>query len=216
MYRRTLWVINVHVWCNEMITDRTNLIVIIIAEIVVCVFLFDYTVFWLKEPTATIFKNCFVSVRLLPVLRGHSFFSFPPQRPMTSDFKGFPISDFIKYNYCSILRERARVFPFECSVLNKDTTGTIYITSLVWCGPWLGIEPGTTRDNDTRQVYKLVQRSHWYGVVDIWLIYNEYTICSYKRVYKQMYSHKSVYIYLLNLVVLHSSMSDQLLCVCWG
>ena len=28
--------------------------------------------------------------------------------------------------------ERASIFPFECSVLNKGTTGTIFITSLVW------------------------------------------------------------------------------------
>jgi len=31
----------------------------------------------------------FFSVRLLSVLRGHSFFSSPPQWPMTSDFKAF-------------------------------------------------------------------------------------------------------------------------------
>ena len=30
-------------------------------------------------------------------------------------------------------------------MLNKGTTGTIFITSLVWRGPWLGIEPGTSR-----------------------------------------------------------------------
>ena len=51
--------------------------------------------------------------------------------------------------------ERASIFPFECSVINKDTTGTIFITSLVWCGPWLGIEPETSRTrsqhNTTRQ-----------------------------------------------------------------
>jgi len=28
-------------------------------------------------------------------------------------------------------------------VLNKGSTGTIFITSLVWRGPWLGIEPGS-------------------------------------------------------------------------
>ena len=39
--------------------------------------------------------------------------------------------------------ERVSIFPFECSVLHKGTTGTIFITSLVWCGSWLGIEPGT-------------------------------------------------------------------------
>ena len=36
-----------------------------------------------------IFLIYFFSVRLLSVLRGHSFFSSPPQWPMTSDFEGF-------------------------------------------------------------------------------------------------------------------------------
>ena len=39
-------------------------------------------------------KFCFFSVRLLSVLRGHSVFSSPPQRPMTSNFEGFSIPDF--------------------------------------------------------------------------------------------------------------------------
>jgi len=43
------------------------------------------------------------SVRLLSVLRGHSFFLSPPQRPMTSDFKGFSIPDFIHKIYFPIL-----------------------------------------------------------------------------------------------------------------
>ena len=70
-------------------------------------------------------------------------FSSPPQRPMTSDFEGFSIPDFIHYIYFNSW-ERASIFPFECSVLNQGTTGTIFITYLVWRGPWLGIEPGTS------------------------------------------------------------------------
>ena len=39
--------------------------------------------------------------------------------------------------------ERASIFPFECSVLNKGTTGTIFITSLVWLGVHdCGLNPG--------------------------------------------------------------------------
>ena len=34
-------------------------------------------------------SSCFFSVRLLSVLRGHSVFSSPSQRPMTSDFGDF-------------------------------------------------------------------------------------------------------------------------------
>ena len=59
------------------------------------------------------FCCCFFSVRLLSVLRGHSVFSSPPQRPMTSDFEGFSIPDFIHYIYFPILiLEKEAVFPF--------------------------------------------------------------------------------------------------------
>ena len=55
----------------------------------------------------------FFSVRLLSVLRGHSVFSSPPQRPMTSDFEGFSIPDVIHYIYFPILiLEKEPVFPF--------------------------------------------------------------------------------------------------------
>ena len=51
--------------------------------------------------------------RLLSVLCGHSVFSFPPQRPMTSDFEGFSIPDFIHYIYFPILiLLKEPVFPF--------------------------------------------------------------------------------------------------------
>ena len=75
----------------------------------------------------------FFSARLLSVLRGHSVFSSPPQRPMTSDFKGFSIPEFTHCIYFPILiLEKEPVFSlFECSVLNKGTTGTIFIMSLV-------------------------------------------------------------------------------------
>ena len=76
----------------------------------------------------------FFSVRLLSVLRGHSFFSSPPQLPMTWLPRIFyprfyPLHLFSYLNFW----ERASI---ECSVLNKGTTGTIFITSLVWRGPW--------------------------------------------------------------------------------
>ena len=38
--------------------------------------------------------------------------------------------------------ERASISLFQRWVLNKGTTGTIFITSLVWRCPWLGIESG--------------------------------------------------------------------------
>ena len=41
--------------------------------------------------------SVFLSVRLFSVLRGHSFFSSTPQRPMTSDFEGFSVSINCRY-----------------------------------------------------------------------------------------------------------------------
>ena len=74
----------------------------------------------------------FFSVRLVSVPRGHSVFSSPPQRPMTSDFEGFhyQILSITLFSYVNSW-ERASIFPFQCWVLKKGTTGTILITSLV-------------------------------------------------------------------------------------
>ena len=64
-------------------------------------------------------KNKKFSVRLLSVLRGHSVFSSPQQRPMISDFEGFSIPDFIHYIYFPIfILEKEPVFSFlnvQCS-----------------------------------------------------------------------------------------------------
>ena len=65
--------------------------------------------------------------------------------------------------------ERPSIFPFECSVLNKGTTGTIFITSLVWRGPWLGIEPGTSHTRS--QHYK---QSIWIKL-HVWWVLNCYS-----------------------------------------
>ena len=54
--------------------------------------------------------------------------------------------------------ERAIIFPFEGSVLNNGNTGTIFITSLVWRGPWLRIEPGTSRTRNQHYTTRLSRR----------------------------------------------------------
>ena len=96
----------------------------------------------------------FFSVRPLSVLRGHSFFLSPPQRPMTSDFEGFSFPNFIHYIYFPILIiAKELIFPFWIG-----TTGTIFITSLVWRGPWLGIEPGTSRPRSQHSTTRLSRR----------------------------------------------------------
>ena len=52
-------------------------------------------------------------------------FFIPPQRPMTSDFEGFlyQISSITLFSYLNSW-ERASIFPFQCWLLNKGTTGT--------------------------------------------------------------------------------------------
>ena len=92
------------------------------------------------------------------------FFYSPPQRPMTSDFllstEGFSIPDFVQYIFFPIsILEKEPVFSlFECSVLNEGTTGTIFITYLVWRGPWLGSEPGTSNTRSQHYTTRLSRR----------------------------------------------------------
>ena len=106
------------------------------------------------------FQFCFFSGRFLSVLRGHSVFIIPatstnvlrPRRIFYPELYPLPLFSYLNS------WERASMFPFECSVLNKGTTGTIFITSLVWRGPWLGIEPGTTRTRSQHYTTRLSKR----------------------------------------------------------
>ena len=92
------------------------------------------------------FFSFFFNVRLMSVLRGHAFFFYPCHNgqwpPTSNDFysRYYPLHFFL-----ILILEEEPAFPFQCWVLNKGTTGTIFITSLVWRGPWLGIEPGNSR-----------------------------------------------------------------------
>ena len=101
----------------------------------------------------------FFSVRLFVGSAWSFGFSSPPQRPMTSDFEGF-LYQILSITISFYLNswERASIFPFQCWVLNKGTTGTIFITSLVWRGPWLGIEPGTSRTRIQHSTTRLSRR----------------------------------------------------------
>ena len=86
----------------------------------------------------------------------------------------YPLHLFSCLNYW----EWASIFPFECSVLNMGTTGTIFITSLVWRGPWLGIETGTSRTRSQHYTTRLSRRrSHW----------NDYVYFKLASVLKWMY-----------------------------
>ena len=80
-------------------------------------------------------------------------------RHMTSDLEGFlyQILSITLFSYLNSW-ERASIFPFECWVLNKSTTGTIFITYFVWRGPWLGIEPGTSLTQSHHSSTRLSRR----------------------------------------------------------
>ena len=107
--------------------------------------------------------------------------SSPPQRPMTSDFDGF-LYQFLSITLYSNLNswERASISLFNVEALNKGTISTILITSLVFDlglnpgppaldartlplgyrggGPWLGIEPGTSRTRCQYSTTRLSRR----------------------------------------------------------
>ena len=104
-----------------------------------------------------------VSVRLLSVLRGHSFFFIPAITANDLRLRRIFYPRFYPLHLFSYLNswERASIFPFEGSVLNKGTTGTIFISFLVWRGPWLGIEPGTSRTRSKHYTTRLSRR-RWY------------------------------------------------------
>ena len=53
---------------------------------------------------------------------------------------------------------KSQYFAFQCWVLNRGTTGTIFITSLVWRGLWLEIEPGTSRTRCQHSTTRLSRR----------------------------------------------------------
>ena len=126
-----------------------------------------YTYVWFIYIGYYYFLFFYFSVRLLSVLRGHSFFSSPPQRPMTSDFEGFlyqilSITLFVYLNSW----ERAPVFPFSMLSAKQGNYWYDFITSLEWRGPWLGIEPGTSRTRCQHSTTRLSKRVG--GLIEHW------------------------------------------------
>ena len=81
------------------------------------------------------------------------------QWPLTSkDFLSQILS--ITFFAPSLFLRKRQYFPFQCCVPNKGTTGTIFITSLVWRGPWLGIEPGTSHTRSHHSTTRLSRRRY--------------------------------------------------------
>ena len=79
------------------------------------------------------------------------------QWPQTS--KDFYTRSYPLYYFLILILEKEPVFPFSMlSAKQGNLTGTIFITSLVWRGPWLGIEPGTSRTRCQHSTTRLSKR----------------------------------------------------------
>ena len=92
-----------------------------------------------------------------------SFVFFHPRHndqwpPTSKDFLSQILSIALFSYLNSWFLRKSQYFPFLCLVVNKGTTGTIYITSLVWRGPLLGIEPWTSCTRSQHYTTRLSRR----------------------------------------------------------
>ena len=130
-------------------------------------------------------------------------FSSLPQRPMTSNFEGFSIPNFIHYIYFPMLIiKKEPVF----SLLNVQclTRALLvpFLKRLVWRGPWLEIEPGTSRTRSQHYTTSLSRRR----CVDMY--------------FKKLIKHKvntydkglNIYIYIHNTAIFFSVLPIGLSC----
>ena len=101
----------------------------------------------------------FFSVRLLSVLRGHSVFSSPPKTANDLRLWRISIPDLIHY-FLILILEKEPVFPFSLLSAKQGNYWYHFITSLVWRGPWLGIEPGTSRTRSQHYTIRLSRRQY--------------------------------------------------------
>ena len=95
-------------------------------------------------------------------------FSFYMSATTANDFRlrRISIPDLIHYIiFLSYFLRNSQNFPFQCWVLNKWITGTIFITSLVWRGTWLGIERGTSCTRSQHSTPRLSRRRFFISLI---------------------------------------------------
>ena len=93
----SLCCLNKYNWCLCRFIGKLYILLWTLLEILSVISIFVHEVFWIKlivgvnnyEIRPWSVSLLFFSVRLFSVLRGHLVFSSSPQRPMTSNFKGF-------------------------------------------------------------------------------------------------------------------------------
>ena len=106
----------------------------------------DDSIFYLLLPYSTFVGSAWSFVFFIPATTAI----------MTSDFEGFSIPDFIHYIYFPILiLDKEPVFSFWMFSAKR---GNFFITSLIWRGPWLGIELGTSRTRSQHSTTRLSRR----------------------------------------------------------
>jgi len=111
---------------------------------------------------ATSFKNIKqFSVRLLSVLCGHSLFSSPPQRPMTSDFEEFSIPYCIHYIYFPILiLEKEPVFSLSMLSAKQGYYWYRFYNVFGMTRSFTGDKPGTSRTLCQHSITRLSRRRY--------------------------------------------------------
>ena len=109
----------VFVWC-------------LLPEVIVYLMTLYSVIFNTRNNVISLFISLlFFSVRLLSVLRGHSFFSSPPQRPMPSDFEGFSNVFFYIASDCWHCSSYAMKYrPFTNPIVSPGLVLILYIHGL--------------------------------------------------------------------------------------
>ena len=83
---------------------------------------------------------------------------------------------------------KSQYFQVYCSVLNKGTTGTSFTTFLVWRGPWLGIEPGTSRTRSFHSTTRLEEAVHYQITRLLW---NEHLL--FRTLFLSLYTMEIIF-----------------------
>ena len=108
-------------------------------------------------------REFFFSVRLLSVERGLSVFSSRHNGQWPPTLKDFYTRSYPLHYFLILILEKEPVFPLSMLSAKQGNAkqGNYwyhFITALVWRGPWLGIEPGTSRTRSQYSTTRLSRR----------------------------------------------------------
>ena len=106
------------------------------------------------------FSIYFFNIRLLSVLRGYSFFHprHNDQRPPTS--KDFYTRSYPLHYFLILILEKEPVFPFSMLSAKQGNYWYHFYNVFGIRGPWLGIEPRTSRTRCQHSTTRLSRRRY--------------------------------------------------------